>query len=240
MEEIHAAICEDNASVLDFLHIHLKRVLKTDGRDWHFDCFLNGQELLRAISEGKVYQLLFIDIEMPGLNGIEVCRRIRAVNEECLIIFISNKENMVFETFEVQPFRFIRKSHFGDELPALADSIHQALAPKEETLLTLAEEHSSAVYSFRINEILYVEVIGKYSEIHTTTQTVSLRYKLSQLAEELVPHGFLQPHRSYLINCRYIFSIEKNVVILDDQTEVPLSRSRAGEIRKAFLAFSRR
>ena len=240
MASVNAAICEDNASVLNTLHVHLRRVLETDGRDWSFDCFLNGQELLQAVSKGCVYQLLFVDIEMPGLNGIEVCRRIRAVNEDCLIIFISNKENWVFETFEVQPFRFIRKSHFGQELPALADSIHQALEQKKGVTLTLEEEHSSAVYSLNINEILYIEVLGKYCEIHTTGQTVSLRYQLARLAEELIPHGFLQPHRSYLVNCRYIFNIERSQLVLDDGTKIPLSRGRAEDVRRAFMEFSGR
>ena len=239
MSIITAAICEDEPAVLDYLHRQLKQELTSDGNDYHFDCFTQGNDLLQKIEQGSNYQLFFLDIEMPGINGIEVCRRIRSRNENSLVIFISNKEEMVFQTFEVQPFRFIRKNHFHEELPALVQGIQKALARKKGIMLTLEEEHSNAVYSINMNDILYIEVVGKYCEITTPEQTLTIRYKLSDLAEQLAGYGFLQPHRSYLVNCRSIFSIENTELVLDNGMRIPLSRKRVKEIKEQFMNFMR-
>lgn len=146
---------------------------------------------------------------------------------------------MVFQTFEVQPFRFIRKNHFHEELSALVSGIQDALARRKGIMLTVEEEHSSAVYSLNINEILYVEVVGKYCEFTTTGQKLIIRYKLSDLAKQLTDYGFLQPHRSYLVNIRYVFSIENTELVLDNGTRIPLSRKRVKEVKEKFLNFMR-
>lgn len=123
---------------------------------------------------------------------------------------------------------------------ALTDGIQKALARRKGIMLTIQEEHSNAVYSININEILYIEVVGKYCEITTVSQALTIRYKLSDLAGQLAEYGFLQPHRSYLVNYRYIFSIENTELILDDQTRIPLSRKRAKETKEQFMDFMRR
>ena len=240
MSVITAAICEDEPAVLDYLCKQLGNSLRSDGNEYHFDCFTQGEDLLHKINSGTNYHLYFLDIEMPGINGIDVCRKIRSRDEDSLVIFISNKEEMVFQTFEVQPFRFIRKNHFMEELLALTDGIQKALARRKGIMLTIQEEHSNAVYSININEILYIEVVGKYCEITTVSQALTIRYKLSDLAGQLAEYGFLQPHRSYLVNYRYVFSIENTELILDDQTRIPLSRKRAKETKEQFMDFMRR
>ena len=106
-------------------------------------------------------------------------------------------------------------------------------------MLTLEEEHSNAVYSINMNDILYIEVVGKYCEITTPEQTLTIRYKLSDLTEQLAGYGFLQPHRSYLVNCRSIFSIENTELVLDNGMRIPLSRKRIKEIKEQFMNFMR-
>ena len=242
MEKLMAAICEDEPKVLEYLHRQLSFHLQAEHQIINFDCYQDGQALIDAVRKGKNYQLLFLDIDMPEINGIEVCRRIRRIHnfpDTTLVIFISNKEELVFQTFEVQPFRFIRKSHFHEELPSLAAAICRELNRKKGVTLTIEEQHSNMVYSVNINDILYVEVIGKYCHIITPAKELKIRYQLSALSDMLAGYGFLQPHRSYLVNCRYIFSIEKNEILLDDQTAIPVSRNRVRQVKQEFLEFTR-
>lgn len=238
METIYAAICEDEQPILKYIHKNLQKEFLTSQYHIIFDCYLSGEELLNASTKGKNYQVLFLDIEMPGMNGIELCRKIRLIHPNVLIVFISNREELVFQTFEVRPFSFIRKNHFKEELPILIRNLEQEWNSKTETLISVQEKNSPAVYSFNVNDIIYVEALLKTCKTVTTHSEQIIRSPLSDFKEKLEPYGFLQPHRSYLVNYRYIFCIKKDSVVLDNNVEIPLSRRRISEIKQQFISLS--
>jgi len=239
MKTCKAAICEDEQRILDYLMKKLPLEMRNAGLPMEFTGFTSGLPLLESISSGDAYDILFLDIEMPDMNGIEVCRKIRAVNADVLIIFISNKEELVFQTFEVRPFRFVRKSHFREELPSLIADIKGEFDRQKGYILTIRENGSSQIYQLSLNALLYVEVIGKYCDFHMTDRKVTVRYTITQLEDELTKYGFLRPHRSYLVNYRYIYNIGGHSITLDNHEEIPISRRRVDEIKDAFLALSR-
>ncbi len=105
-----AAIVEDEEVFLKRTRELLANTFKEKNVDVAFDFFMSGEELLPMIEQHFHYDIIFLDIEMPGMDGISVCRRIKEIAPDALVVFISNKESLVFQTFEVQPFRFIRKS----------------------------------------------------------------------------------------------------------------------------------
>lgn len=238
MKLIYAAICEDEKPILNYIHKNLQKEFLTSQYQICFDCYLSGKELLNASSNGKEYQVLFLDIEMPGINGIELCRKLRLTNPNALIVFISNREELVFQTFEVRPFSFIRKNHFMEELPILIRNLEQEWNSAAGLMVNIQERHSSSIYSFNINEILYIEALLKTCRIVTTHSEQIIRSRLLDFEEVLLNHGFLQPHRSYLVNYRYIFCIKKDTILLDNKTEIPLSRRRTSEIKQQFISLS--
>lgn len=240
MSTYHAAICEDEEKILAYLLRKLGQAFEHFGLDFSFDGYASGMELLKELSTGKTFDLLFLDIEMPRLNGIELCRRIRAINPDVLVIFISNKEELVFQTFEVRPFRFVRKSHFKEELPQLILDIKHELEKQIGHTITIREQNSTNVYSLNVNQILYAEVIGKYCNIVTTTKALTVKYTITDLEDLLADYGFLRPHRSYLVNYRYIYQINSHEVVLDDQSSIPLSKQRVEKIKTQFLLLSQR
>lgn len=238
MKSICAAICEDEKPILKYIHQNLQKEFLTTEYHIMFDCYLSGEELLSACSSGKDYQVLFLDIEMPGIDGIELCRKIRLIYPNVLIVFISNREELVFQTFEVRPFSFIRKNHFKEELPILVRNLEQQWNLERGVLISIQEKNSPAVYSFNVNEILYVEALLKTCRVVAAHSEQIIRSPLSDFQEKLEPYGFLQPHRSYLVNYRYIFCIKKDSIVLDNKTEIPLSRRRISEVKQQFISLS--
>ena len=115
-----AAACEDNLGALGLIRERLEGAFHDQKLPIVVDAYSDPRMLLKAVGDGRRYDLFFLDIDMPGLNGIELCRRLRADGSRALVVFISGKEELVFQTFEVQPFRFVRKNHFQEELPQLA------------------------------------------------------------------------------------------------------------------------
>ncbi len=238
MKKIYATICEDEKVILKYIHQELKNAFLAHHHQILFDCYISGGELLNASSNGKKYQILFLDIEMPGINGIELCRRLRLIHPEALIVFISNREELVFQTFEVRPFAFIRKNHFTEELPVLMRNLEQEWNLNKELTVHIHEQNSACVYSFNVNDIIYIEALSKTCRIVTSESEQFIRYRLSDFETLLEKYGFLQPHRSYLVNYRYIFCIKKDSLLLDNKTEIPLSRRRRLDIQQQFISLS--
>mgnify|MGYP002508143145 FL=1 len=232
-----AAACEDNLGALDLIREQLEGAFHAQKLPIVLDAYSDPRMLLKAVGDGRRYDLFFLDIDMPGLNGIELCRRLRADGSRALVVFISGKEELVFQTFEVRPFRFVRKNHFKEELPQLARDISQELRGRTERSIVVAEPHSKRLYTFETRSLLYVEALAKDCRFVTAAGETILTARLMELEERLRPHGFVRCHRSYLVNCQYIFSIQKDTVTLDDRTELPVSRGRAGELREAFFAY---
>lgn len=235
MSALNAAICEDNKQSLEYIHQELKKAFSSTEIAIDFFSFTNAYGLLEEIRKGKVFDILFLDIDMPQMNGIDLSILLRKEKYNGLIIFISNKESLVFETFQVQPFRFIRKNHFQKELPQLIHDIVFVIHKKEEILLDIHEQHSNKVYHFNINHIQYIEVLGKYCKVVTSHHETLLRYPLLEFEAKLRPYGFLMTHRSFLVNYRYIFSIGKTELTLDNGSTIPLSRNRRELIKEEYL-----
>lgn len=235
-KSVHFAIAEDEPAIRSYLTLHIIEAFRK--HNYRTDCaeFSDGNSLLQSILKGNTYDILFLDIEMPGLNGIKLSSKIRELGLQTLIVFISNKSELVFQSFEVRPFRFIRKNHFLEELAPLTRDLIYEMTRNEEKAITIEEEKSTAVYSFHCNEIQYIEVNGKHCKVITNKETVSLRQTLSLFETKLNNQGFIKPHRSYLVNHRYISRIEKNQIVLENGAVLPLSRNRITETRAQFIS----
>ncbi len=236
----HGAIVEDDDSIRSYLQKSLTEALAGCGCDMEFDCYSSGQQFLNVYQEHYHYAAIFLDIEMPGIDGIEVCRQIRQISPEALVIFISGHSSLVFQTFEVQPFRFVRKSHYQQLLPDLAGAVAQQLRGRQHKNLVISEASSGDLYSFHLPDLLYIEAQRKDCLFVTTTGSTAIRCLLKTAEQQLEGQSFLKPHRSYLVNCAHIFHISKTGILLLNRQEIPISRGRADEIRQQFLSYTMR
>lgn len=232
-----AAIVEDEKEILE----HLKSTMINAFNERHismaFDTFSTGENFLQTFGAHYHYDVIFLDIEMPGIDGIQVCRQIRQQSPDTIVVFISNKEELVFQTFEVQPFRFIRKSEYSKLLSSLVDDVIHHLDDQKKHIIFLTEPGSGDIFSFDIRTILYVEAQRKNCLIVTEKNTSNVRCKISDIEAQLLPYGFIKIHRSYLVNCRYIFYIGKSALQLTTRQELPISRGKVEEVKEAFRKF---
>ncbi|OZG61748.1 DNA-binding response regulator [Bifidobacterium lemurum] len=235
--QYRGAVCDDDIDGLDFIERHLRRALSEHGVPMRLDVYARAEQLFAAIQRGTHYDILFLDIDMPRWNGIELTRGLRDLGFQSHVVFISNKEELVFQTFEVQPLFFLRKSHFLETLPLLAQTIAREFRKSSKKVVSVEELHSSRVYSFDIQQLVYIEAIGKQCLFVTTTSKTRIQCRLSAIAERLEPHGFVQCHRSYVVNCRFIFALSRDSLTLDDRGTLPIGRSHQQAVRDAFTSF---
>ena len=231
------AICDDEKETLDYISKNIIEGFEKILVPVFYDSFTDESKLLKMFSENYHYDAVFLDIDMPKVNGIEVCRKIKEISPECLCIFISNKEELVFQSFEVQPFRFVRKTDLSNELTRLVKSISDEWKSRSRKVLQFTEKDSGDIFSFDLMQILYIEAQSKKIKIFTNLKETTIKMKLMDAEKILLPYNFLKPHRSYLINARYIFHIQKESVVLTNGNSIPLSRNRAEEFKKSFINF---
>ena len=233
-----AAIVEDEDQIRSYLKETLYETFESQNIHVAFDTFASGDKFLSMFTQHYHFDIIFLDIEMPGMDGISVCKKIREIAPNALVIFISNKEDLVFQTFEVQPFRFIRKSEYIKQLPTLVNGIISKLNALNTCMICIPEVSSGDLFSFDVQQVLYVEAQRKNCRIVTTAGDLIIHCKLMDIEKKLVDFPFLKPHRSYFVNCQYIFYIGKNSLQLTNKEEIPISRSKVSEIKQAFLNYT--
>lgn len=189
-----------------------------------FRRFLTGDELYRAGCQ-EVFDLLFLDIEMPGTNGFQLAKQIHMRNPKTGIIFVSAHESLVFESQEYCPVWFVRKRE-------LERDSFLALRKYLGTVLPEEEFYTAGSNLCRFRDILYVESMGHMLRFIKTNGQIFQQYgSLKATEATLSGRGFLRTHKSYLVNQRYIEEIGRRDIRLTDGTVLEMGRDR----RKALL-----
>ncbi|MBQ8160257.1 MAG: response regulator transcription factor [Clostridia bacterium] len=233
------AVCDDESVHAEWIGKTISGEFEKQGETVSVSSFTGGRALQSRLSDGKSYDVFFLDIDMPDMDGIALCRHIRKLKGDALVVFISNREEMVFQVFEVAPFRFVRKSRFNQEIGRVTRDLLVELRSREARYLKLQDERSDTVYVINARDVLYIEALRKQCEIHTRSETIRLTIQFGKVMECFSPYHFIQIHRSYLVNPNFIHRINAESVRLDSGAELPLSRSRRQEVRDAFFTWSR-
>jgi len=217
--------------VLGTLSTRIKAAFTSLDLDVSIETFSSVESMLKR--EDMSFDVFFLDIDMPDIDGVEFGVALRESGSNACIVFISNREERVFDAFKVAPVRFIRKSRFNEEIDEAARAIGSWWEQRSNRFLVLSSR--GQVNSFPIDDILYVECFDKVQNIVTRTQTKTIRATMGELESKLLEHGFLSPHKGYLVNYRFIDSIETTGIVIQNGATIPVSKYKLAEIKKAFM-----
>ena len=149
-----AVMIEDDETTRGFLAEQLQKAFSEHHEELHISGYESGEAFLRTMGDAYHYDILFLDIEMKGMDGITLAGRIRRILPQALLVFISSQEQLVFRSFEVQPFRFIRKQDFSADLSRLTEALLEKLRSENRRMIVLTEPGTGDLYSFDINDLL--------------------------------------------------------------------------------------
>lgn len=224
---LYIAVCDDEEIILGYMAKKIQLAFQSHKQDSTIDQYHSSEELLYCIASGHHYDVLFLDVDMPSLSGIEIGKQLRAKADNCVIVFISNFDRFVFDSFQVLPFRYIRKSNFNGEIEETINALTKELSYRSYSV-TIHSQNSHLV--LKPQNIIYVECNNKILKIVTTKQPIYIRYKLSDLQKQLTNYGFIRIHKGYLINCRYVSSIEGMDLVLESGDKLPISKYRMKDV----------
>lgn len=197
-------------------------------------------ELIKSINPFKInfssskLTALFLDIEMPEINGINLARKISETNPKLKIIFVTNMDHLVYDASRVVPFGFVRKSKLKEEICEALDRLLKAVNNQHNTILI---QNSAGIYKIHSNDILWVSVYKNDIEIHTQNQTIKTRSTLKAFIS-LIPYSFfLKINKSFIININYVDELHSNSVIMADGTEIFINSRTLKSIKDTIIRY---
>lgn len=227
---IRAAICDDDTVMLERLGGQISEGFKKLGTEAAVEGFTSGEDFLRA-HNAEPFGAVFLDIDMPRISGFDIAE---SINGSVLIIFVTSHDELVYSSIKFQPFRFIRKTCLDSELPETLSAVHAELTKRELGRRFVFKTGAGETFA-DLSDVQYIEIYGHRIKVHFDKgEPIECCGSLSVLEKELAAHDFVRTHKSYLVNCKFIFSIERGCVVLDDRTEIPLSRYKAETVRSRF------
>ncbi len=214
---IKIAVCEDDPSEQQTLRQLLSSYF--NAHDFHFTLsfFSSGGDLLRALPE-RDFSLLFLDIFMDGIDGMETARRIRSGNYDLPIIFITASRDFAVESYEVNALYYLTKPLTADKLTAAMSRCTDLLKTSRRCLEVVSGRETVRV---RLKEILYAEAFGNRIMLHTLNEDIPVYQSLDTLIQK-VGDPFLRCHRSFVVNMDFIQRIEGKDFILTSGDRVPI------------------
>lgn len=231
---IKAAICDDESTMLDYLYEHISKEFEKKA-DVQIDKYTSGRDFLNAY-KAEPYDVVFLDIDMPKISGFDVAEKI---SEKALIIFVTTHDELVYSSLKFQPFRFIRKTRLNDELSETVSAVIEHIAKRKAEKKIEFQTKDCKIFLLA-DEIEYIGVYGHWLRVVVTTgEPIECYGSLSEFEKILAPIGFVRTYKSYLVNLKYVYSIEKTNVVMDNKTEIPLSRYKAAEIKEKFKEYLR-
>ncbi len=231
---MHIFICDDDGVFTENFSELLKKELKKHRTEADIHIFLSAAALTEAFQRNQPCDVLFLDIDMPQTNGIDLAVSLKEYESKPYLIFVSTVESLVYQTFKVNPFWFIRKRFCESELSEVITALLTDMRIHLRETITLSCAHS--IYTLHPLDICYVECQNKILHIYheNPAQDLSIPYTISALEGELLPYGFLRVHKGFLVNYRYIFTINRQDIQLDNGEHIPVSKHRVQEIRKEY------
>lgn len=227
------AVCDDDRRIREIL----VKEIGEYAPDAEVIQFKNGEELLHAEC---IPNILFLDIEMPGINGLKLAERLRGNGMDTVIIFISGEDKYVWQAFEVEALQYLRKPI---SKAALKSTLERAIQKMHSSRGENPEENPSMMIRYKgvsekvyLADIVYAEACGRKVVLHRLNDQVEYYGKISEL-ERILGGDFFRVHRAFLINLRYVLRYGAEGITLKNAT-VSISKANYPLFVKRFLQYS--
>lgn len=226
------AICDDEAEQAERLKAIVAAWEKETGASCRIDCYLSAEAFWFAYEGDGAFDILLLDVEMQGMSGIELAKRLRASGSRAEIVFITSHFEFVGEGYEVDALHYLVKPVSREKLSEVLSRAAEKLAVEPPFVVISCQGGTVKLYE---SDILYVESFLHDIVIHTKTGEYRIKENISTF-EQRLSEDFFRVHRSYLVNLKAVIRIGRTSVALEDGAEVPVARGKYDNINRAFIA----
>ena len=236
MNVVKIAICDDEEKAVALHEKIVKDCLQPQGIGCEITTYTQSRNLLYDITDdGFFYDLILLDIEMPGMSGMELPQRIKRFLPNVKIIFVTSHTEYAIDAFELSIFRYVPKNNLEAKLTAAVIDAAKLidLEAGQEYMIQTANRMEKIPYK----DIFYIQREGKNSSIVSSTGTSKVRKSLQQIFDELNAPEFIFIDRGCIVNIIQIMKINDGMVVLKNGEQLPISRSHLQEVKQKINQF---
>ena len=227
------AVCDDEKP---FAQVLSKR-LGSLSSDVLISVYLSGSDLVKDITSGRKFDAVFLDIEMPGLNGLDAAKKLRELGGDLLIVFLTSHTELAMEGYEVDALRFLPKDCSDKKLTEALKAISREIGSKPSIVIRQKGEEIVVMPE----QIIYAEADNNTVHFYLENDTISARMKLTEALEllENAAQSFVRVHRCTIVNVRHVKKYTAKDILLDNGLTVPISKSCSADFKTKMFDFVR-
>lgn len=229
------AICDDEEVQVKYIESLIKVWSHEKSENCSTYGIYSAEEFLFKYQDGNPFDLIILDIQMNGINGIELAKRIRFIDKNVKILFLTGVKDYVFDGYEVGAVRYMLKPLKEQEFFQLLDCIKEEINSNPDNYFVFSYLGENIKLSYK--NIIKVEVQGHYLNMLTVDKEYIWKESLLKMSEKLKDKGFILVNRSDLVNIMHIDRITKTECILCQNIIVPISKRNYKEVNEAFIAY---
>ncbi len=235
---IKIAFCDDDMEVLHQMNELLDRYRVERNEDITYAAFQSPFELLTEIEKGIRPDILFLDVVMPGQNGMDVAKEIRQYDTNMKIIFLTSSPEFAVESYSVGAYFYQLKPIWEESFFRLMDAVLAECEKKKKNSLILRSK--DGITRINLQQLEYCEVLGRKLLFHLENGAVlESAWSLDDLAGQLMQYSnFFRPHRSFLVNMEYIQNISSRSIKMVNDAEIPIPHGKCSEIKNTYMEYA--
>lgn len=229
---MNIAIVEDNEANRLTLQRYLMDYAKDNQLTLHIDCYPDGIDILDRFKSN--YDVIYLDVEMAQIDGMTTAQKIREVDEEVLIVFVTNFVQWAIQGYSVNATDFLLKpltyfnfcEHFKKILKNLDNRVEQSIIVKS----------NSSIKKINLNDLEFIESEGHYLHFHMKETDFTMLESMKNMEKKLAQYDFFRCNNYYLVNLKYVKSVEKNFVMIG-KSQLQISRPRKKQFMEALTRY---
>ncbi len=233
------ALCDDDKHYLEMIKTHILECATMLNVGVDIYAFASGQQFLEMIQKSvNHFDIIFLDIDMPVINGLETAEHLRLQGIESVLIFVTSMEDKVFEAFGFNALKFVLKRNLTHDLK---DAFVKAIDTLNRSSQIFNFKTSEGVVRLTIHEILYFVYEGRKVKLATVNNSlyVLVAYTLAEIEKLVTTKGFLLINRYALVHIKYVQSIHKNTLTMDNGVAFDISRPKLKEVYQVMAQYMR-
>lgn len=234
---LNIAICDDEKTDIESLKKNILQYNIETDNNIIVSSFLSAKELLSNY-DSHPYDVVLLDIEMPCINGMELGKQLREMDDNLFIVFTTSYPEYMQDSFEVQPFQFLTKPIDHNDVCKLFNDIIKKINRSSKSIVIIDSENEKQFVS--INDILFISSMKErksYIRYQLFDRELISKDTLSEIEHQLAPRGFVSPSRGFLINVIQIQAMNSTSIILKNGSEIPISRRRSKELQQIYTQY---